>query len=58
MSLVEYAKKKKSRNPQNILFEIYLFMLLLFFYKILGFTHFMATLFPPHTHSMFHTSTH
>jgi hypothetical protein len=26
MPLVEYAKKKKSRNPQNILFEIYLFI--------------------------------
>jgi hypothetical protein len=37
MPLVKYSKKKKSRNPQNILFEIYLFMLLLFFYTNFGF---------------------
>jgi hypothetical protein len=34
MPLVEYAKKKKSRNPQNILFEIYLFI-----YVIISFLH-------------------
>ena len=41
MSLVEYAKKKKSRNPQNILFETYLFIYLCYYYyfkQILGFT--------------------
>jgi hypothetical protein len=34
MLLVEYAKKKKSINPQNILFEIYLFI-----YVIIIFLH-------------------
>jgi hypothetical protein len=34
MLLVEYAKKKKSINPPNILFEIYLFI-----YVIIIFLH-------------------
>jgi hypothetical protein len=38
MPLVEYAKKKNSINPQNILFEIYLFIyVIIIFYTNFGF---------------------